>query len=76
MTPVTETRRPIEGGKNRSLKATWRAIHSIPTDHFPLILPGVHPIAAPFILRQLKRRGFSNCKVSTSTTGLMVQAHR
>jgi hypothetical protein len=59
-----------------SLRATWRAICTIPTDHFPLILPGVHPAAAFFILRRLKRFGFSDCRVVTSEKGLIVYAHR
>jgi hypothetical protein len=56
--------------------ATWRAIREIPADHFPLILPGVHPIAAFFILRRLKRLGFSDCRVQTRAGGLVVHAQR
>ncbi len=59
-----------------SVKATWRAIRSLPTDHFPLILPDVHPIAAFFILRRLKHLGYSNCKVTTTSKGVVVHAQR
>jgi hypothetical protein len=41
-----------------------------------MILPGVHPIASFFILRRLKRLGFSNCRVVSSEQGLVVHAHR
>ena len=59
-----------------SLSATWRAIRFLPGIHFPLILPGVHPIASFFILKKLKRLGYSNCQVTTSDKGLVVHAHR
>ena len=59
-----------------SLGATWRAIRFLPGNHFPLILPAVHPIASFFILRKLKRLGYSNCNVTTSDKGLVVHAHR
>jgi hypothetical protein len=59
-----------------SFSATWRAISSLPDAHFPLILPGVHPIASFFILRRLKRLGYSNCNVTASDKGLVVHAHR
>jgi hypothetical protein len=59
-----------------SISATWRAILSLPGTHFPLILPGVHPIASFFILRRLKRLGYSNCNVTASDKGLVVYAHR
>jgi hypothetical protein len=62
--------------KGYSLRATWRAICSLPVDHFPLILPGAHPLAAFFILRRLKGLGFSNCRVVSSENGLVVHAHR
>ncbi len=57
-------------------KRTWQAINALPTDHFPLILPGVHRLAAFFILRRLKRLGFSNCRVESSRSGLVVYAQR
>lgn len=57
-----------------SLRATLRAIRGIPFTCFPLALPSVHPLAAPFILRQLKRNGFSNCRVTSGNTGLLVFA--
>jgi hypothetical protein len=44
--------------------------------HFPLILPGVHPLVAPLIMFRLKRRGFSNCRVEVSGGGLVVFADR
>ena len=59
-----------------SLKATWQAIRFFPSDHFPLFLPGVHPLAAWFILRRLKRLGYSNCRVTTNDKGLVVHAVR
>lgn len=74
--PAAERRRRGEKPRGCSLPATWRAIRSIPDDHFPLILPGVHPIAAWFILRRLKRLGYSNCKVTTSGKGLVIHAQR
>lgn len=58
------------------LTATWRAITNIPVDHFPLMLPKVHPIAGFFILRRLKHLGYSNCKVTTSGNGIVVHAVR
>lgn len=60
----------------RSLGATWRAIRGIPTGNFPLLLPHVHPFAAFFILRRLKHGGFSDCRVETTRTGLVVYARR
>jgi hypothetical protein len=69
-----------KGGRDRSatcsISATWRAIRFLQADHFPLILPGVYPIASFFILRRLKRLGYSSCKVTTSDKGLVVHAHR
>jgi len=59
-----------------SLRKTWQAIFSLDTGHFPLILPGVHRIAAIFILRRLKRLGYSNCRVDSSSKGLIVYAQR
>jgi len=59
-----------------SLLATWRVLRTLPITHFPLILPGVHPLASFFILRRLKGLGFSNCRVVTSENGLVVHAHR
>jgi len=62
--------------KSKSLAATWRAMTALPVDHFPLILPGVHPIAALFILRRLKRLGYSACRVESAKKGLVVYAQR
>jgi len=62
--------------KKTSLKATWKALRGITFSHFPLILPGVHPLLAPLIMFRLKRRGFSNCKVEISRNGLIVHAER
>jgi hypothetical protein len=59
-----------------SISATWQAIRFLPVTHFPLILPGVHPLASFFILKRLKRLGFSNCNVTSSEKGLVVHAHR
>jgi len=76
MKSVTEAQKHGEKQKRRSLRATWRAIRSLPLDHFPLILPEVHPIAAFFILWRLKHLGYSNCKVQTTAKGLVVHAQR
>ena len=57
-------------------RATWQAMTNLPTDHFPLLLPGVHRVAAFFILRRLKRLGFSNCRVDSNRKGLVVYAQR
>jgi hypothetical protein len=59
-----------------SIRATWLAIRFLPLTHFPLILPGVHPLASFFILRKLKHLGYSNCNVTSSDKGLVVHAHR
>jgi hypothetical protein len=59
-----------------SLRATWGVLYRLSDAHFPMILPGVHPIASFFILRRLKRLGFSNCRVVSSEQGLVVHAHR
>lgn len=59
-----------------NVKATWLAMTDLPTDHFPLILPDVHKVAAFFILRRLKRLGYSNCRVDSSAKGLVVYAQR
>ena len=61
---------------SNALKATWRAVTALQTDHFPLILPDVLPLASFFILMRLKRLGYSNCRVTTSERGLVVHAHR
>jgi hypothetical protein len=58
------------------VRATWHAIAKLPLENFPLMLPHVHPIAAFFILRRLKRLGFSGCKVVTTHKGLVVHAQR
>ena len=60
----------------KSFSATWQAIANLPTDHFPLILPDVHKLAAFFILRRLKRLGYSNCRVDSNAKGLVVYAQR
>jgi len=76
MTSAPETRRHGERRERRTFQATVRAILHVPLSHFPLILPEVHPIAAWFILRRLKHRGYSNCKVQTTAKGLVVHAQR
>jgi len=73
-TPQTKASR--EKPSKCSISATWRAICFLPGNHFPLILPGVHPLASFFILRKLKRMGYSNCSVVSSDKGLVVHAHR
>ena len=57
-------------------KRAWQAISALPTNQFPLSLPGAHRLAAFFILRRLKRLGYSNCRVDSSRDGLMVYAQR
>ena len=59
-----------------SLKATAKALAGMSYTYFPQILAGVHPLAAPLIMFRLKRRGFSNCRVEISGTGLVVYADR
>ena len=66
----------VDKRKKRSLRATWKVLAGITFSHFPLILPGVHPLIAPLIMFRLKRRGFSNCRVETSRNGLIVHAER
>jgi hypothetical protein len=59
-----------------TLKATLIALLGMSYGHFPLILPGVHPLVAPLIMFRLKRRGFSNCRVDVTGNGLVVYAVR
>jgi len=59
-----------------NLRATLNALISMTYTHFPLILAGVHPLVAPLIMFRLKRRGFSNCRVEVSGSGLVVYADR
>ncbi len=63
-------------GSRYSFKATWQAICNVPCNSFPLTLVHVHPIAAPFILWQLKGKGYSNCRVVTGVDRLIVYADR
>lgn len=76
MDSTTETRK--QGGKPHSLNlmATVNSLLGMTYTHFPLILPGVHPLVAPLIMFRLKRRGFSNCRVEVSRSGLVVYADR
>jgi len=76
MKPAQRKRTGFTGPRGYSLRATWRALSTLPGTHFPLILPGVHPLASFFILWRLKGLGFSNCRVVTSDNGLVVHAHR
>jgi len=71
-----ETGRDGERGGKCRARATWDAIRNLPLENFPLMLPHVHPIAAFFILRRLKRLGYSCCKVVTTPKGLVVHAKR
>ncbi|GFE60292.1 hypothetical protein [Geobacter sp. AOG2] len=73
---ATEPQDHGERRDRRSFRATLRAIRAFPLSHFPLFLPGVHPIAAFFILRRLKHLGYSNCKVATTSKGLVVHAQK
>lgn len=56
--------------------ATWNAFWRFSFNHFPLMLPGVHPVMAPLIMFRLKRRGYSNCRVESTGSGLVVHAVR
>ena len=56
--------------------ATLAVLRGMTYTHFPLILPGVHRIVAPLIMFRLKRRGFSDCRVDVSASGLIVYAVR
>lgn len=72
----TETRSRKVKHHSVELKATVSALMGTSYTHFPLILPGVHPLVAPLIMFRLKRRGFSNCRVEISKSGLIVYADR
>ena len=63
-------------GRQTNFSATLNALMGMTYTHFPLILAGVHPLAAPLIMFRLKRRGFSNCRVEVSGSGLVVYADR
>lgn len=63
-------------GRKANFRATLGAVMGMSYAHFPLILPGVHPLVAPLIMFRLKRRGFSNCRVEVSGSGLVVYADR
>ena len=41
-----------------------------------LFLPGCQALAAPFVLFRLKREGYSNCTVTATADGLLVEAKR
>jgi hypothetical protein len=71
-----ETREQREKPHSTNFKATIKAISGMSYTHFPLILPGVHPLVAPLIMFRLKRRGFSNCRVEVAGGGLVVYAVR
>ncbi|MFZ2947868.1 MAG: hypothetical protein WA003_00155 [Desulfuromonadaceae bacterium] len=73
----TETTR-VQRGKSHStgLKATVDALLGISYSQFPLVLARVHPLVAPLIMFRLKRRGFSNCRVEVTESGLIVYADR
>lgn len=64
------------GNPGSNFKATVSALLGMSYAHFPLILAGVHPLVAPLIMFRLKRRGFSNCRVEVSGSGLVVYADR
>jgi len=62
--------------RSNDFTATLHALQGMSYSHFPLILPGVHPLVAPLIMFRLKRRGFSNCRVEVLESGLVVYADR
>ncbi|HIJ80698.1 MAG TPA: hypothetical protein HPP76_03200 [Desulfuromonadales bacterium] len=76
MKPSTEKEKQRKKGGKTSFKATLRAVLEMSFAHFPLILPGVHPLVAPLIMFRLKRRGYSNCRVDVTGRGLVVYADR
>ncbi len=75
--PVDQQNQKVRNNRPKTDgKATLAALLGMSYTHFPLILPGVHPLIAPLIMFRLKRRGFSNCRVEVSGTGLVVYADR
>ena len=76
MKPLAKGTSGAKSPAGYSLPATLKVLRLLPGAHFPLVLPGVHPLASIFILRKLKRLGFSNCRVVSSEKGLVVHAHR
>ena len=72
----TEARCQRKKRRRTSIKATLNALLGMSYTHFPLILPGVHPLLTALILYRLKRRGFSNCRVEVAGGGLVVYAVR
>lgn len=76
MKPGRERQGLGKAGRSANLSATVNALIGMTYTHFPLILAGVHPLVAPLIMFRLKRRGFSNCRVVVSGSGLVVYADR
>jgi hypothetical protein len=76
MSAVRVFQKGRKSGRRVELKATLTALLGMSYAHFPLMLPGVHPLVAPLIMFRLKRRGFSNCRVEVSGSGLVVYADR
>jgi hypothetical protein len=76
MTAVNDIQERRKKSRKVDFKATLYALFGMTYTHFPLILPGVHPLVAPLIMFRLKRRGFSNCRVEVSGSGLVVYADR
>ncbi len=71
-----EPKNMIKMLRSCNVKATIRALLAMSYSNFPLMLPGVHPLVAPLVMFRLKRRGFSNCRVEVTGTGLVVHADR
>lgn len=63
-------------GCKYSFKDTWQAMFHLSYACFPQSLPNVHPIAGPFILWQLKGKGYSNGRVVAEQGGVVVYADR
>jgi hypothetical protein len=76
MTTGPAAQRQKEKLRAVTFKATLNALLGMSYSHFPLILPGVHPLVAPLIMFRLKRRGYSNCRVDVTGSGLVVYAVR
>jgi hypothetical protein len=76
MSADKKNQKQMKKSRKFDFKATLHALLGMSYTHFPLILPGVHPLVAPLIMFRLKRRGFSNCRVEVTGGGLVVYAVR
>lgn len=69
-----------ESGKlvnRREFRAVLAGLDALPPDRdFSLVFGNVSSVAAPFLLWNLKRRGFSGCRASRSGRGVMLELKR